>query len=57
MNKKCEWLSTEPNVWETSCGQTFCLDNGLPSENQMMFCCSCGKPLEEIEELEIEGSN
>jgi hypothetical protein len=35
------------DMFSTSCGNAFRLDNGVPSENEMEFCCFCGRALEE----------
>ena len=60
--EKCEWSQDDEDSgkWDTSCRNSFWIDNGIPSENHMKFCCYCGKPLverpyqEEAEEDEIE---
>lgn len=48
----CLWTRADDDtdLWETSCGEEFCIIEGTPKENKMRFCCYCGKPLEEIEE-------
>ena len=45
----CNWNETEPDfdLWESDCGMAFHMEQGTPSENGMMFCCRCGKPLVE----------
>ena len=43
----CAWEGDGDGVWETDCGQTFQITEGLPSENDMRYCCYCGKSLEE----------
>jgi hypothetical protein len=40
-----EW---DEGIWETICGKAFQFEDGSPSENDMKFCCYCGKPLKEI---------
>ena len=47
-NKKCEWTS-DCSDWETSCGKSFCFEDGGPDHNDMKFCPFCGKELEEID--------
>lgn len=46
----CEWsmdLDSEYAAWETKCGNAFWLNDGTPKENDMRFCCYCGKKLVE----------
>lgn len=44
----CCWLLDEiDGFWQTDCGRGFCLADGTPTENEMRFCCYCGKPLHE----------
>ena len=35
------------DIWESSCGNYFILNEGTPVENGMKFCFKCGKPLTE----------
>ena len=45
---ECTW--TEDAIdggWDTSCGYKFDIHYGTPKENEMRFCCFCGKPLKE----------
>ena len=46
----CKWEEedADDSMWETDCGRTFVLNEGSPSENEMKFCCYCGRPLEEV---------
>ena len=41
----CSWTQADDHAYETSCGQSFCLDEGSPEDNEMVFCCYCGKHL------------
>ena len=45
----CEWVLNEDNYddvcYETSCGKTFIILEGTPKDNDMFYCCYCGKPL------------
>ena len=41
----CEWSQDDDGYWETECGGMFALIEGTPRENDMNFCCYCGKPL------------
>jgi hypothetical protein len=49
---KCEWVE-EANgfegmgVWATECGHAFEITDGWPSNNEMKYCCYCGKKLDE----------
>ena len=40
---RCQWVEDE--AWVTSCGHLFEIINGAPADNQMMFCCYCGRPI------------
>lgn len=44
---ECKWKEDNDGCWWTDCGQGFVLADGTPKENDMKFCCYCGKPLEE----------
>ena len=47
----CYWLQQDEEnseVWLACDDKLFCLTNGTPSENGMMFCPYCGKNLVEI---------
>ena len=52
MNDTCVWRLEEidSDLWETACKQEFIMLGGTPSDNDMKYCCYCGKPIEEIEE-------
>ena len=61
MSDKCSWAQSEdwdnPGDYYTSCGDAFSLNEGTPDENDMKFCCFCGKELIQIltEEEEENG--
>lgn len=43
--------------WDTGCRKRFNLNEGTPRENKMLFCCYCGKPIEQhVAEDEEEGA-
>jgi hypothetical protein len=42
----CIWNEVG-EMWETTCGEAFVVNDGTPSQNKMRFCCYCGKPLVE----------
>ena len=42
--KVCIWTYDEDQeVWETSCGDGFCLNEGSPITNKINFCPFCGE--------------
>jgi hypothetical protein len=44
----CVWAQQDDewqNLWETSCGNAFVLEEGTPEENDCKFCTYCGHPL------------
>lgn len=52
MTKFCDWAQKDWDDcdwgrWQTSCGEYFYMTDSSPSENQMKFCCYCGKPIRE----------
>ena len=52
--ESCIWSQEDEasEGWETDCGHNFELNDGTPEENNMKFCCYCGKLL--ITELYME---
>lgn len=42
----CTWTE-DGDMWETTCGNAFSINDGTPKDNDMKFCCFCGKTLEE----------
>lgn len=44
----CRWsrADDDTDVWETTCGKAFTIIDGSPADNQMAFCCYCGRELE-----------
>lgn len=47
--ESCYWDADYPgsDMFSTSCKHAFRLDDGGPEENEMKFCCFCGRPLVE----------
>ena len=45
----CNWHQEdyESSYWSSDCGIQFVLDDGTPKENNMNYCCKCGKKLVE----------
>lgn len=46
----CEWEMTDSDhgTWESDCENTFTLIEGTPTQNNLRFCCYCGRPLKEV---------
>lgn len=44
---KCYWQADFPgsDTYQTSCGNLFTINDGSPEENEMKFCCYCGRDL------------
>ena len=44
----CLWsrADEDTDTWETACGHAFTLNDGTPTDNQIAFCCYCGRELE-----------
>ena len=54
LNSTCKWRYDEDDgCWVTACGEQFCLEDGGPSENGMIFCYHCGKRILEKKPKEI----
>lgn len=45
---KCKWEQDFEGNWQTSCDNMFVLNDGTPEENEMKYCCYCGKKLEQV---------
>lgn len=43
--KTCTWREDEDGIWKTACDHLFEVLEGTPEENDMKFCCYCGKAL------------
>lgn len=48
--KACGWAPEDdlnmPGTWRSDCGVMWTFNEGGPVENDMKFCCGCGKKLE-----------
>ena len=44
-DESCEWSQDNDGNWTTECGGMFVINEGTPKDNDMRFCCYCGKPL------------
>lgn len=42
----CHWIYDDLDVWITSCGQEFNLEDGSPTDNSIRFCPYCGNGVE-----------
>jgi hypothetical protein len=50
MSGTCIWHLDDyddDDSYETSCGKSFVLLDGTLKENEIIFCCYCGKKIEE----------
>lgn len=48
---KCKWTQYDKEstgMYETGCEHLFEINNGTPSENNMRYCCYCGKRIVEV---------
>ena len=45
--EQCGWTreSEDSDTWATGCGEYFTINEGTPKDNQMKFCCYCGKEI------------
>ena len=45
----CVWSveDTDYNCYETDCGKSFILNDGDVKDNELIYCCFCGKKIEE----------
>ncbi len=56
MKLECIWSQDgiDNNIWSTSCGEYFTIDDGTPYQNDFKFCYFCGKKLKQGEFKEAE---
>lgn len=50
--EQCEWAEDEYGTWETSCGNAFEINDGSPADNDMAYCCYCGKKIAQCRYVE-----
>jgi hypothetical protein len=43
----CTWCEDEDGNWDTACGGKHIINAGAPAENNMCWCCYCGRTLAE----------
>ena len=49
---ECSWIQEDdPDIcyWKTGCGNSFYFTEGTPTDNNMKYCCYCGKLLKQEE--------
>lgn len=44
-DEPCLWVCDSGGAWETGCDNMFVLNEGGPHDNDMKYCCYCGRPL------------
>jgi len=44
--RTCAWSDDDNGVYETECGNAFELNEGTPADNNMAYCCYCGRLLD-----------
>ena len=49
VEERCRWSDDADGTWETGCGQSFIVTEGKPDENDMRFCCYCGRRIEQVD--------
>ena len=48
-DKVCIWTyDDDQEVWETTCGEGFCFNDGNPITNNMKFCPFCGNKIKSV---------
>ena len=47
--EECAWVE-EDGYWDTDCKHVFVINEGTPEENEMRFCCYCGKRIAQFPE-------
>ena len=47
--ERCQWLENDDGNYDTHCGHCFILLDGSPSDNNMLFCPYCGRPIAAVE--------
>lgn len=52
----CVWKQSHHHAdernWSTACGQEFTFIEGGPTENEMVFCCYCGRTILQVKREE-----
>lgn len=51
LSSACKWTleNDDWNIYNTSCSNSFCIEEGMPKGNGFNYCIYCGKELEEDE--------
>lgn len=45
----CQWKFDPDGYWQTSCDDQFCIADGTPAENRMIYCHHCGRRIVTID--------
>ena len=49
MIEKCSWVQDgDGGPYATDCSHYFSVNEGTLAENEMAFCCYCGRPVDEV---------
>jgi hypothetical protein len=43
----CVWKENEDGYYDTSCNNAFVMEEGTPEDNELKYCCYCGKTLKQ----------
>lgn len=45
--EKCTWFQEDEgsDIWVSDCGGLFTLNEGSPADNDLKYCCWCGKSI------------
>jgi hypothetical protein len=54
---KCFWKEDSNGTWWADCEEAFGFTNGSPRENNMNYCCYCGRILEQLPYIELVKPN
>lgn len=49
--RRCWWVETmgpDEDYWETGCHEAFTFLTDGPAENNVKFCCFCGRPIKVV---------
>jgi hypothetical protein len=46
LTRKCAWVCTDWDYWQTECLHSYVINSGGPSDNNMQFCTYCGGHIE-----------
>jgi hypothetical protein len=49
IRRTCAWGADDDGIYETECGNAFQLNDGTPADNNMVYCCYCGRLLDAVD--------